>query len=373
MSEQVSEKPEILLVDDSKVIRLSANKMLASDYVIHLAEDGQIAWEILQKNSDISVVFTDLSMPNLDGMALLDRIRKADDERIAALPVIILTGNDDAEAMKQTVFDAGATDFIAKPFQSIDLISRAKAYARLSRKVVELEKKAGLDKFTGLYNSQSLQEHGAKAFSFASRHKLYISTIYFEINKFQACFDKHGKVVAQHIISAIGKRLQAVMRDEDIAARIDVARYALILPMTSKRQTEAVIARVLETVNKLVFDTGKERIRVSFSVGYTTLDLNEKKEFNDMLAYANNALQQAKKSTQDNVVCFEGAGKLKTDMLDDMVTEQDIEKAFSHILDGDFYPIPEHHLQTVVERLTLFLQYVENKTTGDISGDDITQ
>ncbi|PCI06234.1 MAG: hypothetical protein COB77_07090 [Gammaproteobacteria bacterium] len=358
MSEQASERPEILLVDDSKVIRLSAKKMLASGYTIHLAEDGQIAWQVLQQNTGISVVFTDLSMPNLDGMGLLARIRESEDERLASLPVIILTGNEDAESTKQTVFDAGATDFISKPFQSIDLISRAKAYARLSRKVVELEKKAGLDKITGLYNSQALQEHGAKAFSFASRHKLNISTIYFEINDFQACFLKHGKAVAQHIITAIGKRLQEVMRDEDIAARIEVARYALILPMTSKKQTEAVIARILKTINKLVFDTGKERIRVSFSVGYTVLNLLEKKEFNDMLMCADDALQQAIKSTQDNVVCFES---IKTDASVSAVTEQDIEQAFSSILEGDFYQISEHHLQAIVERLTPFLTFVENK------------
>ena len=68
MSELPVEKPELLVVDDSKVIRLAARKMLGTDYTIHLAEDGLVGWEMLQQNSAISVVFTDLSMPNLDGM-----------------------------------------------------------------------------------------------------------------------------------------------------------------------------------------------------------------------------------------------------------------------------------------------------------------
>lgn len=124
MSENVTDKPEILVVDDSKVIRLAAKKMLGSEYIVHLAEDGLVGWEMLQNNSAISVVFTDLSMPNLNGMELLDNIRSSTSDHIANLPVIILTGCDDTESAKQTVFDAGATDFIGKPFESIDLMSR---------------------------------------------------------------------------------------------------------------------------------------------------------------------------------------------------------------------------------------------------------
>ena len=59
MSESAAEKPEILVVDDSKVIRMAAKKMLGNDYAIHLAEDGQVAWEMLQQDNNISVVFTE--------------------------------------------------------------------------------------------------------------------------------------------------------------------------------------------------------------------------------------------------------------------------------------------------------------------------
>ncbi|MDT8283142.1 MAG: response regulator, partial [Gammaproteobacteria bacterium] len=248
MSEHLAEKPNVLVVDDSKVIRLAAKKMFGDDYTVHLAEDGQIGWALLQQNSVISVVFTDLSMPNMNGMELLDNIRGSNNDHIANLPVIIMTGHDDSETMKKQVFDAGATDFITKPFESIDLLSRAKAYARLSRKVVELEKKTGYDKLTGLYNANLLVEQGSKAFSFSCRHKLSISAVYFEIENFQNCFLSHGKKVAQHIIIAVGKRLQEVMREEDIAARLGVAKYALILPMTNKNRTQMVIERVCKSI-----------------------------------------------------------------------------------------------------------------------------
>ena len=373
MSEQVTNKPEILVVDDSKVIRLAARKMLGSDYEIHLAEDGLVGWEMLQQNSNISVVFTDLMMPNLSGMELLENIRTSSNDNIANLPVIVMTGHDDSEAAKQTVFEAGATDFVSKPFESIDLVSRAKSYARLSRRVVELEKKTGYDKLTGLYNANLLEEQGVKAFSFSERHKLHISAVYFEIKDFQDFFLNYGKNVAQHIIVAVGKRLQDVMREEDIAARLGVAKYALILPMTNKQQAVRVIERVRENINKLVFDTGKEKIRVNFVAGYASPDLNGDIDFAGMAEQADDALQRAIASSTDNVISFDD--EIEVDEPEIVITEQDIENAFTHILEGNFYQIPEAHLSTVVERFSPFLKYVDNQEAlafaEDSTGKDV--
>ena len=365
MSEQAAEKPEVLLVDDSKVIRLAARKMLGSEYVIHLAEDGLEGWELLQQNEAISVVFTDLSMPNMTGMELLNNIRGSGNDHIANLPVIIMTGAEDTETTKQEVFDNGATDFIAKPFESIDLMSRAKAFAKLSRKVVELEKKTGYDKLTGLYNANSLEEQGTKALSFANRHKLFISSVYFEIKDFQDFFLNYGKSVAQHIIVAVGKRLQEVMREEDIAARIAVAKYALILPMTNRQNTETVINRVRENINKLVFDTGKEKIRVKFVAGFTSPDLSEELGFEEMLEQTDDALQRAINATDDPVVCFSDEVEVEEPEL--IITEQDIEQAFNHIREGNFYLVPEQHLSVVMQRLSPFMQYAENQLVTDES------
>lgn len=365
MTEQSEEKPEILVVDDSKVIRLAAKKMLGTDYIIHIAEDGLVGWEMVQENTAISVVFTDLSMPNLDGMELLKNIRDSNVDSIANLPVIIMTGHADSESTKQTVFDAGATDFISKPFESIDLLSRAKAFARLNRQVVELEKKVAHDKLTGLFNKESLEEQGAKAYAFAKRHKLYISTVYFEIKDFQNCFLSQGKNVAQHIIVTVGKRLQEAMREEDVAARIGVAKFALILPMTNKQKTEIVIERVCQSINKLVFDTGKEKIRINFVAGYTSPDLNVELEFSDMLARADDALQRAISSETESVLSFEQPAKVEAPIEvvepEVIITEQDIEKAFRNILVGNYHEVPAEHLAVVADRLSPFMRYVENQ------------
>ncbi len=365
MSEQVTEKPKILVVDDSKVIRHAAKKMLSNDYEVHLAEDGLIAWEILQKENAISIVFTDLNMPNLNGMELLSHIRSASTEHVATLPVVIMTGNEDSESTKQQIFDAGATDFVTKPFAPIHLLSRAKTHIRLNRELAKLEKKSGYDKLTGLYNVNSLQKQGAKAISFASRHKLSISTVLLEITDSQKYFLNHNKRIAQHIIKTVGIRLQQGLRDEDIIARIGIAKYALVLPMTGKKTTAAVINRICKKINKLVFDTGKEKIRVNLVAGYTSPDLIDVNIFSDMLKQADHALQQAIHSTTKQVVCYGEQTGVK--IPPEYITEQNIKQAFSFIFAGNFKQIPEQYLSAVHERLSPFMKYAAKQVDDNIN------
>lgn len=369
MSEEVTEKPQILVVDDSRVIRRAVYKMLADDYQVYEAVDGADGWQQLQRNDAISVVFTDMQMPEMNGMELLANIRNSDNERLAALPVIMITGVDDTEDAKRMVFDAGATDFIAKPFESIDLLSRAKSYARLNRKVVELEKKTGHDKLTGLFSMASYEEQGEKALSFAMRHKLQITAVYFEITGFQDIYLAHGKSVAQQVIIAAGKHLKEVMRTEDIAARLGVAKFAVLLPLTNDSNALVVIRRIRETISKLVFNTGREKIRVSLAAGYTSPDVSVRLVFTEMMEQAESALQKAIECNSGETIYsfFEQQEAVEHRPA---ITDEDMRVAFQHILDGSYFQVPDNMLQTVAEKLNPFLDYVANRSDTGCTGTD---
>ncbi len=357
MSSVNTDKPVILVVDDSKVIRRAAAKMLGANYVVLEAVDGEEGWQLIQQNAAISVVFTDMQMPEMNGLELLAHIRGADDERITGLPVIMITGQSDSESAKKQVFEKGATDFISKPFDSIDLLSRAESYARLNRKVVELEKQTGYDKLTGLFNTSNFNEQGAKALSFSLRHKLNVSVALLEIMDFQNLYIKHGKAVAQQIIIAVGKRLGENMRNEDVAARIGVARFALLMPLTNAANSLAVIARLREAINKLVFDTSKDKIRVALAAGMTSAALDMTDGFDVLVSQADTALARAMQGKDETVASFAKAQR----PAEIEVTQAQMEQAFMHIMQGNYYQIPEHHLQAVMARLSPFLQYVANQ------------
>ena len=84
-------KVRILLVDDSKVMRKSAAKMLSDEFDVLTAEDGLDGLRQLEADNTIQIVFSDLSMPKLDGYGLLKKIRSAPDPGISGMPVIVVT------------------------------------------------------------------------------------------------------------------------------------------------------------------------------------------------------------------------------------------------------------------------------------------
>src|SRR5690349_14858119 len=142
----------VLVVDDSKVIRNAARKMLGAEFDVVIAEDGSEAWSILENDPAIQVVFTDLVMPGLNGYELLRDIRTAVDPRLRALPVIVVTGVDEDEVARVRALELGATDFVTKPFTSIDLLARARAHASHQRETTQLRAQTTLDQLTGLPN-----------------------------------------------------------------------------------------------------------------------------------------------------------------------------------------------------------------------------
>ncbi|EHQ52254.1 response regulator receiver [Ectothiorhodospira sp. PHS-1] len=107
----------ILVVDDSRVMRKALNKILSPRYQVLEAEDGEAAWRLLRSESAIAGIFTDLSMPELDGYGLLKRVRDCEDARIRKLPVVVVTGNEDDVGTAQRVREHGADEMLKKPFR----------------------------------------------------------------------------------------------------------------------------------------------------------------------------------------------------------------------------------------------------------------
>jgi len=368
MNVDSTEKPQILVVDDSKVIRRAAIKMLSDDYHVHEAVDGLDGWQQLQRNDAISVVFTDMQMPKMNGIELLANIRHSDDERLSALPVIMITGADDTEDAKRKVYESGATDFITKPFQSIDLLSRARSYAGLNRKVVELEQKTSHDRLTGLFTMASFVEQGNKAFAFAVRHELQLSTVIIEIEGFDDIYLACGKSVAQQIIATVGKRLKDMMRTEDVASHLGVAKYAVLLPLTNDASARVVVSRICESINKLVFNTRDEKIHISIAAGYAAIGKNAQDDFSAMMEQADTALQQALDSTTGNkIACFFEQAQAECKPV---VSDKDMARAFQHILDGAYTQVPDDILQALADKLTPFLDYVADRSDTGMTGTD---
>jgi diguanylate cyclase (GGDEF)-like protein len=141
-----------------------------------------------------------------------------------------VTGAADDEAARKKALDLGATDFIGKPFGSIDLLARARAHSNYRRIAKKLEQQITHDPLTGLPNRAGLLERLQQDLAYAKRHSQPLSLMRIEIDDFKRLFLAHGKVCAEALIQHVARILEQRVRKEDTAARIGLASFALVLP-----------------------------------------------------------------------------------------------------------------------------------------------
>jgi len=117
----------ILVVDDEKVVRDLVRYVLKEEgYKVLTASNGRAALGRMS-HSDTDLVLLDIKMPGIDGLQVLERIRRYSD-----IPVIILTGIDEITSLDKAL-GIGADDYITKPFSKRELIARIKAKLRRAK------------------------------------------------------------------------------------------------------------------------------------------------------------------------------------------------------------------------------------------------
>jgi CheY-like chemotaxis protein len=109
----LARRPVVLVVDDSRFVRVSLVRSLSAAYAIQQAESGERAWELLLLDPSIEAVLSDLSMPGVDGFELLRRVRESVLPRLRALPFAVLSGADDP-AQRGRAVELGADRFVVK-------------------------------------------------------------------------------------------------------------------------------------------------------------------------------------------------------------------------------------------------------------------
>jgi len=119
---------EIVAADDDETIReIVRFKLQGSDRAVRTFENGRDCWEYLESADPPDLVVTDVMMPGLTGLQLLERLR--DDERLADVPVIVLTSRGREEHVVEG-FERGATDYMTKPFSPNELVARVDSRLR---------------------------------------------------------------------------------------------------------------------------------------------------------------------------------------------------------------------------------------------------
>lgn len=275
-------RPIILMADDSKVIRTSAARILSEEFEVLLAVDGQDAWDQLRQNDDISALFTDIGMPYLDGLQLLAKIREHDDENFSRLPVIVVTG-DETEEAREDALRRGATDFITKPFNRVDLLARARSHATAQRERRELAAHTTIDRLTRLGNEQHFLATLREARSFAARHGQPLSVLRLQIDGLKGVVKQIGKETFLRRMRELGAVIKACVRNEDCAARLEAVHFGIISPVCDADGARKLARRIQATVAAAGVRAGWE-VPLTLSIGIATPSLTPDASFEDVTA-----------------------------------------------------------------------------------------
>ncbi len=255
-------KPKVLVIEDEMINREILAMMLREAYDLIFAETGSQAQQILKDQiSSISLVLLDLNLPDMNGTVILRQLKG--DTKTAALPVIVMTADQDAEV---ECLRHGAIDFIPKPYPRQEVV-----LARIYRTIELFEDRDIIhwterDQLTGLYNKGFFIRYAAQL---DIHHRDYpTDAIVLDVNHFHMINDRYGKPYGDEVLRLIaGKILEIVEKAGGIAGRNEADSFWIYCPHHSD------YGAILETVQRDLNGDGQKENRIRLRMGvYSDVD-----------------------------------------------------------------------------------------------------
>ncbi|MCK5057487.1 MAG: diguanylate cyclase [Candidatus Aminicenantes bacterium] len=290
---------KLLVADDDPVSRKILEKHTSSwGFKVYAAKNGKEARDILSKK-DIHIALLDWMMPEISGIELCSQIRKKKSENKYKY-IILLTSKDNQEDII-TGLEAGADDYITKPFNIKEFEARLKTGMRiitlqhqLLKSQKELHRIAIHDSLTGLFNRREITRIFKERFIQARREKRPIGTIILDIDHFKKINDNHGHQIGDAVLVEVAQRLQGNLRPYDKIGRYGGEEFLVILPNCGKASARKVAERLRRTICQTKFKSNNGAINISISLGGAVTERPNHISMNELLRLSDMALYGAK-------------------------------------------------------------------------------
>lgn len=208
----------------------------------------------------------------------------------------------------KTIVRAEGYDFISKPVNQEELVTRVKALLKISYYKDKMTEVSTTDELTGLHNRKFLQEALESEISRSRRYKTKVSCILFDLDYFKAVNDMYGYEWGDILLRNIAGMLDVSVRKEDIVTRYGDEEFLLILPETSEDNAFIYAERFRRSVEKMEFIPAgeEERHPITISGGIATFPCMENvhEDANTLIRYAEHALYNAKHRGRNKIVQF---------------------------------------------------------------------
>jgi two-component system chemotaxis family response regulator WspR len=320
----------VLLVDDQKMVAEGIRRMIADepDIEFHYCSDPKLAVKTAT-DTRATVILQDLVMPEVDGMTLVRFYRNNPGTR--DVPVIVLSSKEDPNT-KSDAFYQGATDYLVKLPEKVELLARIRAHTKsylaqkerdeafvtlskmqqqlenmnteLARSNRELHRLSALDGLTGVANRRQFDTTLNQEWQRSSRSRAPLSLIFADIDFFKRYNDLYGHQTGDDCLKKVATALQqTVHRPADLVARYGGEEFVMILPETTEEGALAIAEKMLRNIAALDIPHAESDVtsRVSLSIGIATMTPEEDGLPETLVRAADEALYLAKERGRNRI------------------------------------------------------------------------
>ena len=325
--EQAAQRIVVLLVDDQAMIAEGIRRMLQDEPMeFHYCSDPKQAIPVALE-CGATIILQDLVMPNVDGMTLVRFYRNHPATR--EIPVMVLSSKDDPQ-IKRDAFDNGATDYLVKLPDKVELVARIQAHSRsylaqqerdaafaelrrmqqqleeanqqLQQRNAELDRLSTLDGLTGIANRRYFDETLESEWRRAIREQAPLSLVMIDIDFFKLFNDNYGHQGGDDCLRQVAGALQkTVCRSGDLLARYGGEEFAVILPNTPAQGAMIMAEKLRAAVQALKLRHAYSKVSdiVTLSLGVATMLPAQGMDAEVLVAAADQALYEAKEEGRD--------------------------------------------------------------------------
>ncbi|MGE3539186.1 MAG: diguanylate cyclase [Candidatus Tectimicrobiota bacterium] len=301
---------KILIAEDDPVSRRLLEVTLSKwGYEVIACADGARAWEVLQQPDAPQLVILDWMMPHMDGLQVCKQVR--DPEKRPAEPyvyIILLTAKSQKADMV-TGLEAGADDYLTKPFDAQELRMRLRAGRRILDLLDELvrareimREQARKDSLTQLCTRATVLEMLQKELDRAQRsveREMPVSVVLADLDHFKQINDTYGHLAGDAVLREAARRMREAVRPYDCIGRYGGEEFLLVLSNCDTIGAVGLAQRLLQAVSKEAIILAEGSVMVTLSAGVATSGTLQDAEL--LVGLADTALYRAKRSGRNRV------------------------------------------------------------------------
>lgn len=302
---------KILYIEDSLSIAALVTRLLEKrGYQVTHFTTGEEALKHY-KDGSYHLVLTDVVLAgHINGPALVRHIRKQEKTMQFPVSILAISGYEDA-SRTLSLFQAGVNDYVRKPILDEELLARVdnlilnqRLFSKLEDQQRHLEQVAMVDQLTQLYNQHYLMDVAQKKLVSAQRNSTCICLINIEIDAFRSTSLFLGPQTTDHALCEISKLFLEHTREDDIVARIDESKFAIVIEysaaeISAQTPLENATARA-ETLRAIIEKSRYQE--ADFTASFGVVQNNTETDFKRLFERSQTAIDQAKEQGRNCVV-----------------------------------------------------------------------